>query len=134
MANSGQRTECDLQGIVSMHLLGIYSNHDLQGSLDCLAEKLAAVRASGQPRRRSVSRRQRPRRPGWVLETIVQVLTGRGEPMHVKDIHAAVEALVGEPVPPSSVKGGLAKNVEGSSARSVRVGRGRYIPAQPRCP
>lgn len=92
-----------------MHLLDIYSNHDLQGSLGRLAKKLAAVRANGGPRRQPVSRRQRPRRPGWVLEAIVQVLADRGESMQVEDIHAAVEALVGEPVPSSSVKGGLAR-------------------------
>jgi hypothetical protein len=61
-----------------------------------------------------------------VLDAIVQVLADLGEPMRAKDIHAAVEALVGEPVPPS-VKGALAKNVAGSSARFVRVARGRYI-------
>jgi len=110
-----------------MHLLGIYSNHDLQGSLGRLAKKLAAVRASTAPSRRSVSCRRRPRRPGWVLKAVIQVLTDRGEPMHVKDIHAAVEALVGEPVPSPSVKGALAKNVAGSSRRFVRVARGRYI-------
>jgi hypothetical protein len=38
-----------------------------------------------------------------------------------------VEALVGEPVPPSSVKGALAKHVAGPSARFVRLARGRYI-------
>jgi hypothetical protein len=80
-----------------------------------------------------VSRRQRPRRPGWVIEAIVQVLADRREPMHVSDIHAAVEALVGEPVPPPSVKGALAKNVTGSSARFIRVARRRYILTQPRC-
>lgn len=42
------------------------------------------------------------------------------------DIHAAVEALVGEPVPRSSVKGALASDVAGSSGRLVRVARGRY--------
>jgi hypothetical protein len=62
-----------------------------------------------------------------VLAAIVQVLADRGEPMRAKDVHAAVEALVGEPVPPPSVKGALAKNVAGSSARFVRVARGRYI-------
>jgi hypothetical protein len=62
-----------------------------------------------------------------VLETIVRVLADRGEPMQVKDIHTAVEALVGEPVPSSSVKGALAKHVAGSSTRFVRVARGRYI-------
>ncbi|MGH2854541.1 MAG: hypothetical protein ACRDLF_10190 [Solirubrobacteraceae bacterium] len=61
-----------------------------------------------------------------MLKAIVQVLADRREPMQVKDIHAAVEALVGEPVPPPSVKGALAKNVAGSSARFVRVARGRY--------
>jgi hypothetical protein len=110
-----------------VHLLGIYSNQELRGSLGRLAKKLAAVRASGGPRRQPVSRRQRPRRPGWVLAAIVQVLADRGEPMQVKDIHAAVEALMGEPVPLSSVKGGLAKHVAGSSRRFVREGRGRYV-------
>ncbi len=76
-----------------MDLLGHYSNHDLQGSLVRLAKKLAALRASGGPRRRPESRRQRARRPGWVLNAVVQVLTDRGEPMRAKDIHIAVEAL-----------------------------------------
>ena len=55
------------------------------------------------------------------------MLTDRGEPMRAKDIHAAVEALVDEPVPRSSVKGALASNVSVSSGRLVRVARGRYI-------
>jgi hypothetical protein len=115
-------------------LLGHYSNHDLQGSLRRLAGKLAAVRASGGPRRRPVACRQRARRPGWVLKAIVQVLTDRGESMRAKDIHAAVEALVGEPVPSSSVKGALASNVSGSSRRLVRVARGRYVLAESTAP
>ena len=115
-----------------MHLLGIYSNHDRRGSLSHLAKKLAAVRANGGPRRRPVSCRQRSRRPGWVLEAIIQVLADRGEPMHVNDIHAAVEALVGEPVPSPSLKGALAKNAASSSVRFVRVARGRHTLARPR--
>lgn len=110
-----------------MDLLGHYSNHDLQGSLRPLAGKPAAVRASNGPRQRPESRRQRARRPGWVLKAVVQVLTDRGEPMRAKDIHAAVEALVGEPVPRSSVKGALAMNVSGSARRLIRVARGRYM-------
>ena len=81
-----------------MDLLGHYSNQDLQGSLRHLAGKLAAVRASGRSRRRPVACRQRSRRPGWVLKAIVQVLGDQTEPMRTKDIHAAVAALVGEPV------------------------------------
>jgi hypothetical protein len=110
-----------------MDLLGTYSNQDLQGSLGRLVKKLAAVRANGGSRLRRANCRQRPRRPGWVLKAIVQVLTDRGEPMRAKDIHAAVEALVGEPVVWSSVKDALASHASGSSRRFVRVARGRYV-------
>ena len=110
-----------------MHLLGVYSNQDLRESLGQLAKKLAAVRAGGAPRRPQASCRRRLRRPGWVLKAVVQVLADRSEPMHVSDIHAALEALVGEPVPPTSVRGTLAKHVAGSLRRFVRVAPGRYI-------
>jgi hypothetical protein len=54
------------------------------------------------------------------------VLTDRQEPMQAKEVHAAVEALLGEPVRWSSVKAALAANVAGSSPRFVRVAKGRY--------
>jgi hypothetical protein len=110
-----------------MELVGVLSNHDLQGSLSCVAKKLAAVRASGGPQRAAVACRQRSRRPGWVLTAVVQVLADREEPMRAKDIHTAVEALVGEPVAWSSIKGALADHASGSSRRFVRVPRGRYV-------
>lgn len=43
-----------------------------------------------------------PRSAGLAVKAIVQALTDRDEPMRVKDIRAAVEALVGETVPPPS--------------------------------
>jgi hypothetical protein len=110
-----------------MDLIGVLSNHDLQGLLGRLAEKLAAVRASGGPRRRAVACRQRPRRPGWVLKAVAQVLADQDEPMRAKDIHAAVEALLDERVSWSSIKGALADHASGSSCRFVRVSRGRYV-------
>jgi hypothetical protein len=110
-----------------MDLIGVLSNHELQGSLRRAAKKLAAVRASGGPRRAVVACRQRPRRPGWVLKAVVQVLADRDEPMRAKDIHAAVEASLGEPVRWASVKAALAGNVSGASPRLVRVARGRYV-------
>jgi hypothetical protein len=116
--------------IYEMDLLGHYSNHELQGSLSCLAKKLADVRASGEARRRPMAYRQRPRRPGWVLKAIVQVLGDQVEPMRAKDIHAAVAALVGEPVSWGSVKCALAANVSGllgapgsGGAGALRAGR-----------
>lgn len=107
-----------------MGLTGVLSNHDLQESLGRVAKKLATVRASGEPRRQAVAARQRPRRPGWVPKAVVQVMTDRGEPMRAKDIQAAVEALVGEPVSWSSIRGALADHASG---RFVRVSRGRYV-------
>jgi hypothetical protein len=46
--------------------------------------------------------------------------------MRAWEVHAAVEAMLGEAVAWSSVKGALASNVSGSSPRFVRVARGRY--------
>jgi hypothetical protein len=114
-----------------MDLIGVLSNHDLQGSLARLAGKLAAVRAGDESRGQPVACRQRSRRPGWVLKAVVQVLGDRGEPMRAKDIHAAVEASQGEPVCRASVKAALAANVLGASPRFVRVARGRYVLAGP---
>jgi hypothetical protein len=56
----------------------------------------------------------------------VRVLADRQEPMQAKAVHAAVEALLGEPVRWSSVKSALAVNVSGASPRFKRVGKGRY--------
>lgn len=110
-----------------MDLIGVLLNHDLQGSLGRVAKKLAALRASNGPRRAVVACRQRPRRSGWVLTAVVQVLADRVEPMRAKDIHAAVERSLGEAVAWSSVKMALASNASGSSRRFVRVSRGRYV-------
>jgi hypothetical protein len=110
-----------------MDLIGVLSNHELQGSLARLARKLAVPRASGVPRRPPVVCRQRHRRPGWVLEAVIKVLSDGAEPMRVKDIHAAVEASLGEPVRWGSIKAALATNVSGASPRFVRIARGRYV-------
>jgi hypothetical protein len=61
-----------------------------------------------------------------VLKAIVGVLADQGEPMRPKDIHAAVEATLSQPVATSSIKTALAANVSGPSRRLVRVAPGRY--------
>jgi HB1, ASXL, restriction endonuclease HTH domain len=68
----------------------------------------------------------RHRRAGWVVEAIVRVLADQQKPMQAKEIHTAVEALLGRPVCWSSVKAALAANVSGPSPRFVRVAKGRY--------
>lgn len=108
-----------------MELSGVLSNQDLQGRLRRVVKKLVAVRATGEVREHR-SCRQRPRRPGWVVKAIVRVMADREEPMRAKEIHDAVEALLGEPVGWSSVKQALASHASGSSPRFVRIARGRY--------
>jgi hypothetical protein len=110
-----------------MDLIGVLSNYELQGSLERVAKKLAAIRASNEPRRRPVACRREPHRHGWLLKAVVQVLADRAEPMRAREVHAAVEALLGERVGWSSVKMALASNVLGSSPRFVRIARGRYV-------
>jgi len=46
--------------------------------------------------------------------------------MRARDVHASVEALLGEPVRWSSVKATLAGNLKGPAPRFVRVARGVY--------
>lgn len=66
------------------------------------------------------------RRAGWIVRAVERVLADQGEPMQAKAVHEAVEALLGQTVSWSSIKGALADNVAGPSPRFVRVGRGRY--------
>jgi hypothetical protein len=67
------------------------------------------------------------RRAGWIVDAIVRVLAEQGEPMQAKEVHAAVEKLLGERVRWSSVKAALAANIAGPSSRFVRIARGRYV-------
>lgn len=115
---NGDKTQMDLAGVLS--------NQELQGRLRRVVGKLAAVRSNGalrEPR----SCRQRPRRPGWVVAAIMKVLADRDEPMRAKEIHIAVEGLIGGPVRWGSVKQALASHVSGPSPVFVRIGRGRYV-------
>jgi len=68
----------------------------------------------------------RHRRHDWVLEAVLHVVADQKEPMRTRDVHSAVEVLLGEPVRWGSVKKCLSSNVIGTSPRFVRVARGRY--------
>lgn len=109
-----------------MRTTTVISNHELQGSLGRLAEKLARLRASEVPPRAITSRRRRARRPGWVRDVVVRVLADHGGPMRAAHVHTAVEALLGEPVSSDSVSWVLSSDVRGPSPLFVRVARGRY--------
>ena len=70
-------------------------------------------------------------RQGRIIDAITKVLSEHSEPMHARDVHAAVEALLGEPVRWTSVKATLAGNLDSPAPRFVRVARGRYCAAHP---
>jgi hypothetical protein len=61
-----------------------------------------------------------------VLETVIRVLEQVGDPMQVREIHAAAEKLAGEPLLWKSVKAALSANVTGEHPRFRRVSRGAY--------
>ncbi len=82
-------------------------------------------RRSAQPSRAGRAIAARHPHPGRIVGAIVRVLADR-QSMQAKEVHTAVEALLGEPVSWSSIKNALAANVCGPSPRFVRLGRGRY--------
>lgn len=129
METSGGKSNQDsgALGKVVSELVGVLGDPEVQSRLGRLAEKLDSVRSSGGPRRQVVACRQRSRRPGWVLKAVVQVMADQDAPMRTKEVHAAVEASVGEQVSRSSIKGVLADHTAGSSPRFVRIARGRYV-------
>lgn len=129
MGTTGRKSNHDFAGDVeerAERLASALAARDVGSGLAHLAKKLVQLRASGGKPRATLSRRQRPHRPGWVVEAVAQVLADRAEPMRATDIHAAVEALLGETVCWGSVKNALANNISGPSRRFVRIARGRY--------
>jgi hypothetical protein len=108
-----------------MGLLGAYSNPQVQERLRRLSDKLDRLAASEAAPRASI-RLDRRLRSGLVPKAIMEVLTASVEPMRVRDIHAEVEELIGQPVSPSAVKNWLTKHAGGGQSLFVRLGRGRY--------
>lgn len=62
----------------------------------------------------------------------MRILSEAVEPMRVRDVHAEVEALIGQTVSSSAVKNWLAGHARGDHALLVRLGRGRYLVATAR--
>jgi len=71
-------------------------------------------------------------RQGRIIDAISQVLNEEREPMQARNVHARIEALLGESVRWASVKATLAGNLTGPEPRFVRVARGRYGVPSPR--
>jgi hypothetical protein len=95
--------------------------------LSYVAKRLKRLRASDAQPRKIKSQRKRSRRPGWVLDAALRVFADQDGPMRVEQVHAAVEALLGETISKSSVNWCLSTGVGGHAAPFVRVARGRYV-------
>jgi hypothetical protein len=61
-----------------------------------------------------------------VLEAVTDVLERARRPLRVRDVHAAVEQLLGTPIPFSSVNEALLTHAKGQSGRFSRVRYGVY--------
>ena len=114
-------------------LLAALAAQEARSGLSQLAEKLAGLRASDAQPRAIMSRRQRPRRPGWVLDAVVRAFGDRGGPMRLTEIHAAMERELGQSVSIESVSWCLRMGTRGLDPRFIRVARGRYALVEPRC-
>jgi hypothetical protein len=110
-----------------MALTGHGSNRRLKDHLDQLGERLDALR--GARANRTPPRREalQPSRRRWnsITEAVATVLGPAGE-LRARDVHAAVEALLGEPVSRSSVKNCLSRHSAGQDPRFERLAQGHY--------
>lgn len=113
-----------------MGLVGTLSNQGTQERLLRVTERLQRSGSSGaiDP---TLRRERLRRRAGSISEAIVTVLASSDGELRVRDIHSAVEALIGESVSASSVKDCLATKARGELCLFERVGRGRYRLCEP---
>jgi hypothetical protein len=104
--------------------------HEARAGLSRVAKKLADLRASDAQPRAITSRRLRSRRPGWVLDAVREVMADQAGPMRVAQVHAEVEALLGEAVSKDSVSWCLSAGAHKKERLFVRIARGRYVLAR----
>jgi hypothetical protein len=129
MRAKGSKSNQDSGQIDKMvsEVLAALAAQEARSGLSHLAKKLAWLRASDAQPRAIASRRLRSRRPGWVLDAVHEVLADQAGPMRVTDVHATVEASLGEAVSANSVSWVLSTHSVGPSPLFVRVARGRYV-------
>lgn len=97
--------------------------------LSYLAKRLKRLRTSDAKPRAIKRQRKRDRRPGWVRDAVLAVLVEEARPMRAIEIHAAVEARLGEAVSKDSVNCCLSIGVGARVSRFVRVAKGCYASA-----
>lgn len=63
------------------------------------------------------------RAPGAIRDAIIQVFKDKRRPLKLDELRASVNELLGEDIPPSSIRSYVRLNTPG---RFERVGRGQY--------
>jgi hypothetical protein len=106
-----------------MGLVGHGSNREFAAQMTRVADRIGRLRGGDGRARANLDRRRR--RPGVVGAAIVAVLASAGE-LRASDVHASVQAIVGEQIPASSVKNWLARSARGEDAAVERTRRGLY--------
>ena len=113
-----------LFSLQQVELNGALSNPRLAVELRDLAplrERLLGSAACNPRRSRPAPGRKLP-----ILDTVKAVLQFAGQPMTIADVHAAAEALLGEPLPRKPIKAALSAGAIGGNHRFRRVRRGVY--------
>ena len=113
-----------------MALSGGLSNTSIQGLLQCLTEH--PQDQAPRPRRLRAGWSDGRREFGTVDDAVVAVLNARGTEMRARDIHTAVEELLGERVSRYSVADSLRRKSRGRRQLFVRAGYSVYALAPPR--
>jgi hypothetical protein len=98
--------------------------------LSYLAKRLRRLRASDARPRAIMRQRKRDQRPGWLRDAVLAVMADADRPMHVGDVHAAVETRLGAMVSRISVNCCLSTGVGGHAPRFVRLAAGCYALAE----
>ena len=130
----GKREGRDVQGLLKMDLTGHHSNPSRP--LKLLLEWAFTAREShdltANPPSQALAKGVQDsigtahRRHDWVLSAVIRVLEQHGGPMRAREVHMAVERLLGSRVSRASVKACLAANATGASPRFVRIAWGQY--------
>ena len=111
-----------------MGLVGQGSNQELAVQLSRVADRMLKIRDSRAPAPPVVSSLEQRRRPfGSITEAVSMVLGSVGE-MRVRDIHAAIEAMLEEPVSPLLGQELPQPEIDGTWA-PVRSSRPRALPS-----
>jgi hypothetical protein len=109
-----------------MDLVGHGSNQDFAVAMDRVADRIGHLGCSPEVEPLAATSLAPSRRGFGSIEEAVSIVLGSAGQMRTRDVHAAVEGLLEEPVSRSSVKNSLARKSVGHARRFERVGRGRY--------